>query len=163
MTKKTKKLDSDIGKLIKIIIGLFIIVGVFYLVTIIMNKKGIFDNGYVKPNSEETIISYDFIPIGTVFNRLNEDYYVIFADFYEESSYIKSIIQKYEKKDKHIKLYKVDLNNGVNKSFISENTNPNVKKAKDIKVKNPTLIRITKHNNVKYIEDIEQIKKELLN
>ena len=49
-----------------------------------MEKIGLFEAGYKKPEREETTIDYEFIDIGTVFNRDENTYYVLF-DNYENS------------------------------------------------------------------------------
>ena len=80
-----------------------------------MNKMGVFQRGYTAPEKEETKIDYVNIPIGTVFNRSEKEYYVLFDNYRNDvssDSYINELL-----KDSKIRVYKVDMNRADNAKF----------------------------------------------
>lgn len=131
---------------IKVIIAIAIIFVVFYLLTVlILNKK----STKIETNSS---IQYTKILAGTTFNQKSSDYLVFFYDYSSsESSDYADLVSKYRNKDKALTIYTVDLNEGLNKKYISTDSNKDVQNVKDLKINGPTLIRIKDHKNVSYV------------
>ena len=62
---------------VKVFIGVGIFLGLMYLCVVGMEKLGVFMAGYTAP-TKETKIDYEYINVGTVFNRPDKVYYVLF-------------------------------------------------------------------------------------
>ena len=164
-TKKIEnnKLDGEILSFIKIALGVGVVVLIVFGATILMNKLGVFDEGYTKPERGEIIISYEDATVGTIFNRPDAEYYVIFDDFTENpNQYLTSILFRYSNEEETLPIYKVDISNGFNTKYAGEQGNPSAQKVEDIKINGVTLIKIVNGKNVKYIEGTTNIENELL-
>lgn len=164
-TKKVEnnKLDGEILSFIKIALGVGVVVLIVFGATILMNKLGVFDEGYTKPERGEIIISYEDATVGTIFNRPDAEYYVIFDDFTENpNQYLTSILFRYSNEEETLPIYKVDMSNGFNTKYAGEQGNPSAQKVEDIKINGVTLIKIVNGKNVKYIEGTTNIENELL-
>ena len=164
-TKKIEnnKLDGEILSFIKIALGVGLVVLIVFGATILMNKLGVFDEGYTKPERGEIIISYEDATVGTIFNRPDTEYYVVFDDFTENpNQYLTSILFRYSNEEKTLPIYKVDMSNGFNTKYAGEQGNPSAQKVEDIKINGVTLIKIVNGKNVKYIEGTTNIENELL-
>jgi len=159
----TKENDSDIFKLVKIILVIvFIVLGVWAL-TYFMDKAGVFDEGYTRGVRNEAIISYDVSLVGTIFNKKESEYYVVFDEYGNRADqYLYSVTARYNNLEDVLKLYTVDMSSGFNKNYLGENSNPSAQKSEDILINGPTLIKIKNGKNVKYIEGVKNIEKELL-
>lgn len=164
-TKKIEnnKLDGEIISFIKIAIGVGLVVLVVFGATILMNKLGVFDEEYTKPERGEIIISYEDATIGTIFNRPDTEYYVVFDNFTENpNQYLTSILFRYSSIEDGLPIYRVDMSNGFNKKYSGEQGNPSAQKVEDVKINGVTLIKIVNGKNVKYIEGATNIENELL-
>ena len=164
-TKKVEnnKLDGEILSFIKIALGVGVVVLIVFGATILMNKLGVFDEGYTKPERGEIIISYEDATVGTIFNRPDAEYYVIFDDFTENpNQYLTSILFRYSNEEETLPIYKVDMSNGFNTKYAGEQGNPSAQKVEDIKINGVTLIKIVNGKNVKFIEGTTNIENELL-
>ena len=164
-TKKIEnnKLDGEILSFIKIALGVGVVVLIVFGATILMNKLGVFDEGYTKPERGEIIISYEDATVGTIFNRPDTEYYVIFDDFTENpNQYLTSILFRYSNEEETLQIYKVDMSNGFNTKYAGEQGNPSAQKVEDVKINGVTLIKIVNGKNVKYIEGTTNIENELL-
>lgn len=161
--EKNKKVEveNDFKSIIRTMIIVLITIGVMYLLMLGMEKLGVFQRGYTRPDKGETEVSQTFINIGTVFNRDNDEYYVLFDNYesdYTQSTYINYLIDKEE----DIKVYKVDMSKNENKKYASEEENDDAQSVEDLKINGVTLIKIEDHENVRYIsgrEDIEEYLK----
>lgn len=107
---------------------------------------------------KDTTIKYDEIIAGQTFTRSEDTYYVIFYEF--DNSDITSTLNNLSSKNK---IYKVNLKSAMNKDIISETGNKDVNKAEDLKVVNPTLIKIEKGSNTLYLEGETAIENYLKN
>ena len=140
--------------------GVLAFLVVCYLGILGMQALGVFDKGYVAPSKGETEIDYEYIGIGTVFNREVDTYYVLFDNYksnYTSDAYINYLVDA----QKDVKAYKVDMNDAANSKFASEESNPKAQKVEDLKINGITLIKIQKGKNVKYITGSEEIEKYL--
>ena len=157
---KNKNVVSDEIKIKSFLINLasvLLFIGLVYLGTLGLKALGVFDPGYTKPTKEATKIDYEYILAGTVFDRTEKEYYVIFDDYDKnEYKYTNSLVKDGAK----IPVYKVDLSKAENSSCISEESNPNAKNASELKINDITLIRITKGKISKYIVGNEKIEEQ---
>ena len=101
--------------------------------------------------------------IGTMLNRPEKEYYVLLYDTTSKnaSAYV-TYANYYKTKDNALKVYYLDLTSAFNKDYyVTENSNPNAKKIKDLKVKDGTLIKVKNGAIKEYTEGIENIAKKL--
>ena len=160
---ESPKLDSEIQSFIKIVIGVGVVVITVFGATLLMNKLGVFDEGYSKPERGEIIISYEDATIGTMFNGPDTEYYVIFDEFTENpNQYLSSILFRYSNEENKLPIYKVDMTNAFNAKYMGESGNPSAQRVEDVKINGVTLIKVVNGKNVKYIEGITNIENELL-
>lgn len=151
----------ELKSIIKTLIGVIVFLVVSYLCVLGLEKIGLFEQGYVAPNKEETKFDYEFITMGTVLNRKEKTYYVIFDNYktsITENTYINDLLKSQDK----YTIYKVDMNENENKKYISEEANKKAKTVNDIKINGLTLIKVTNGKIVDYVigsKDIEEYLK----
>lgn len=137
------------------VISVLVFIWLIYLGALGLKALGLFDAGYTKPTKDATEISYEYILLGTVFNRSEKDYYVIFDDYDKNAyTYTNEVVKDGVKKP----LYKVDTSKGENASCLSDTSNPNAKNASELKINDITLIRITNGKIAKYYSGSEKIE-----
>ena len=149
--------------IIVIIIGLF--VGVIYGLTEIFKK----DEEKKEEEKQEITISYDKLTVGTLLNRPYDEYYVLAYDgdankAVEYSAILSQYKSKSSEKD-YVKIYFLDLSNGLNKKYYNVNednkSNPNAKKIEGLDFGDLTLLYINDGKIKEYIEDYKTIQKKL--
>lgn len=134
--------------------SVLLFIGLVYLGILGLTALGAFQAGYTKPTKEATSISYEYILIGTVFDRAEDEYFVLFDDFEKNlNSNLSELVA-----NKKIPVYKVDMSKGENASYLSEKSNPNAKSVGDLKINDVTLIRIKKGKIIKYITGVDNIE-----
>ena len=151
--------DNDkIKSAVYTLVGVLVFIGVVYGLVLLMEKGGLFEEGYTKPTSEATEISSEYISIGTVFTRNMNEYYVLFDDFsgLKSDSYVSYLASK-----SNLKVYKVDMSKPENKSFSSETSNPKAKRSNELKINGITLVRVKNGKIVNYIETSSKIEEYL--
>ncbi len=158
---KTTTSNTEVSTLIKILIGVLIFLGFTYLITGLLTgeiKLGKKDKDIVT----EAEIQYEEILAGETLNRTETDYYVMYFNFTDNiaSSYI-TLKDTYLKKEKALGFYLVDLEKGFNKGFVAqndENTDKiNFNNISELKVKNPTILKISNHKVVERVEGKDKI------
>lgn len=155
-TNYVNRFVMTLGLVLIVLIGSYLFIGIFITKTIK------FGNEEKKEEKEEVVIDNSTILMGQVFDQKEEEYYVLIYDTKDTSSIIKNWKQHYDLKTDGIKLYVVNTSDSLNKRYISKdesNTNPTG--YSDLKVKDPTLIKINNKNVVEYIEGDEQITEAL--
>ena len=167
MKKKTKRKlyttnttsDIEYSKIIKITIGVVLVLVLTYLITGLAT-------GEIKwgkkedTTKEEASIQYEEIIAGEVLNRSGSEYYVFLFNFTDSSaSYYLSLKDSYIKEDKALPFYIVDLEKHINQQVVAEDGNikTNVNSVNDLKVENPTIIKVKNHKVVESIEGKENI------
>jgi len=136
-----------------------------YFFTRIFVTKDLFDSQ--KNNGEEEVIpppniNYDITALGAMFTRPYREYYVfIFSSEHRQAYYFQIIMENYMFEEDSTKLYFADLNSPFNQSFHSEESNPKATNALDLKVGDVTLIKIRNGRIIRFLEDIDEIVKEL--
>ena len=148
--------------IIVIIIGLF--VGVIYGLTEILKK----DEEKTEEKTAPTI-SYDKLTVGTLLNRPYDEYYVLAYDGNANKAVeYSAILTKYKNKSTekdYIKIYFLDLSNGLNKKYYNvkedNKSNPDAKEIKDLDFGDLTLLYINDGKIKEYIEDYKTIQKKL--
>ena len=140
-----------------IIITLVVIalaLGLYFLTDKVLNKD--------KTSETNTNVDYTTCLIGNMFNRPYDEYYVFaFSGEDENVSKYNSLISTYEKKDKALKIYKIDLDNNFNKNALSDTSNKKPTNAGDVKIKNSALLHIKNGKVVDYYESSSEYEKVL--
>ena len=89
-----------------------------------------------------------------IFEQSEEEYFVYFYDFNEEDKNISSAISG----KSEMKIYRVDTSSGLNQNYVTESeSNRNVTGIENLKVKNPTLIKISGDKVSLYLEGETEI------
>ncbi len=156
--ERNKNKENDELKLKSIITtvsSVLAFIVICYLCVLGMKALGVFDLGYTKPSKEETTISYEYILIGTSFNREENEYFVVY-DNYEKNNY--QYTNKLISSNAKIPVYKVDMSKGENAGYISDESNPDAKNASELKINDITLIRFKDGKIVKYITGSDEIE-----
>lgn len=149
-------------EIVKFGIVLAILVCVIVFVYLLSSK---FLNVSIKEYEYTTgTVSTDVVIVGTLLNQKEKSYYVMAYDSTKNNATSYNTYTEYytsNKKDA-LKIYYLDLNNGMNKDYyVLENSNPNAKKIKDLKIIDGTLIKVENNKITKYIEGTKAIEKEL--
>lgn len=150
--------EQEISRFIKILLIVVVfILGIYFFTSIFVKKE--FD---INKDITEGQISSNNIIVGSILNRPYDEYYVlVYNSSSNQSTLYESLIYLYEQKENSKRIYLVDLDNDLNKKYISEKSNPDAKKIQDFKFGDITLLKIKNKNVNKYLENIESIKKEL--
>lgn len=147
--------EKEVSTVIKIAIGVVLVFALVYLVFAIFT-------GEIKLKKDKTTqptIQYVEILAETTFKQNKEDYFVLYYDFSKDDAALLETIA--EVIGNEATTYKVDLNKKFNGNYIigdDESINKSPKNIDELKVKNPTLIRIKKGKIVKFITGIGDIK-----
>lgn len=150
--KNKRGLPSEVKKtIIIILVIILVILFMYFLTTRILAKDS--DN---KNKVTENAIQYDEILAGESFNMSNKEYYVIYFDSSDEYSSVSSLISSYQLNNNTIKLYSVDLNNGMNSKYITDG-DIIYDDASSLKVKPNTLIKFNDGDVSEVITDINEI------
>ena len=136
--------DSNYKSAIITIIVVLVVIGLFYLFAVYITSKP--QKIYVPEES----ISYEQITAGSTFNMGDNEYIVLFYSR-ENNAEITEKISGYKVKN-NINVYYVDLDDAINNSVKSTTSNKEATKASELKVTNPTIIRIKNGKINNYIE-----------
>ncbi len=168
-TKATKKIknktvlteeQSELVHFAIIVVVIFVLVGVIYGVSRIFIKE---ETKISSPESQVGNVNYDVVSIGTMFNRNYDEYYVFIYDIEDPNGvYYSAIVNSYKGTKDALKVYFCDLGNTLNKDYIAKDkSNPKAKTMKDLSLGKLTLVKIKNGKITKYLENIDDIKKEL--
>ena len=154
---------DEIRKLLIIIGAVCAVMLAFYFITevVVKNKKNS-NNNNQNDIKVEPVIQYEQILMGSLFNQNESDYYVLVYDKDDAMlDLYNQYISSYNKLDSHLKVYKVNLSEDFNKSYIGEESHLSGDNIKDIKVTGTTLIRIKDKEISSSYENGEDITKKL--
>ena len=154
--------DMEYTKIFKIMIGVILVLALTYFVTALSTGELKFgkDKGEIK---EEVNIQYEEIIAGQILNRSQDEYYVLLFNFTDVfASYYLSLKDSYIMNDNSLPFYVVDLEKYVNQDILANDDyqyKVNINDIKDLKVVNPTLIKIKNHKIIENINGKENILK----
>lgn len=165
INKENSVEDENVVKnFIIITIVIAVLIGIIYFVTELIKKK---------PEIEKEItvgaINYDKTSVGTILNRPYDEYFVLVYNEKDKNAVLYSTIltkymQKSNNKD-YLKIYFCDLDNTLNNPYYNVNndniSNKNISSTKDFDFGDLTLLNIKNGKVVKYVEDLNEIKKIL--
>ena len=172
ITRRNKKLlkeqkyvseeSNEIRRFVIILLGIIVCIVAVYAVSRFLIKKN--DTNTNENNIQEGKIDYNVVSVGTMLNREESEYYVLVYDQKDSKSSIYATYGGlYANTPEAKKMYYLDLNNELNKAYVASdgNSNPNAKEIEDFKFGEITLLKIKNKKVVKYLEDVDTIKKEL--
>ena len=161
-TKEENEESFSIKEFVIVVVSVTLIFGLIYLLTVGAGKLGWFDEHYTKPAIEEAEISYDDILVGTILNRSEYEYYVALGDMENgNTTYLAGLVSAYKNKENALKIYIVNLSDGLNKSVVSDESNTMVSNVNDLKINDQTLLHIKNKKVVESFVGIDNIENVL--
>ena len=142
---------------------LFIFIGVIVFFTVAYFIGGIITGNIKlkKEKAKETEIQYTEILAESTFKQSEADYFVLFYDFDSNDAILIDAFQSDLQNTGTV--YKVDLSKNFNKNYITDgNLKSNPSNIEELKVKNPTLVRVKNKKVVNLISGITNIKNYIL-
>ncbi len=138
--------------LIITVIIILITIGLYYLTEKVLKKD--------EAEVIEEKINYKEILVGNLFDQPIDEYYVIAYDKTSDNYYkYENLYNKYLEKEDSLSIYQINLGNGFNKKFLSDEDNSKPKNIEDIKIKDVGLFLIKKGKISKYYQTYETIDK----
>ena len=139
--------ENEIKQFIKITLLLVFIISVIYLISALFITKELdwFDN----KNEENNTLVENTILAAEIFKQKEEEYYVYFYNYQDEDIEVTSHINN---RLSSKKIYKVDTSSVLNNKYVSKVSNKAAKKLEELKVKEPTVIKVTGETISEYYE-----------
>ncbi len=166
MSKKNNKVVNNIGatadtkNAIRIISVVLIIFLVVYLLTVYITTNSTED--IEKKKIENTTVQYDEILASTSLSQKDNEYMVLFYNTKEDdNSTYYTLKSDYEAKEDAISFYYVDLGSKLNSFCTSSEDNPYAETIDELKISQPTLIKVEDNKIVDYLIGESQIKNYL--
>lgn len=160
--KKEKRVveeDNYVNRFITYLFILLLLLVATYLFIGIFVTKTIFHKEEETKEETEVTIDNDTILLGEVFDQKDSEYYVLVYDVSDEKEILGKWKSIYQGKENALKVYVVDSSKKLNGNFLTEkDSNPNATGYSDLKVKSPTLIKISNGSISEYTEGQEEIK-----
>lgn len=148
--------EYNIQNIIKFIVIVLVVAALFYLITIIVSKNKTQSTSKTK---EESVIQYDSIIIGNMFQQKEKEYYVLLKDKNDTYlSYYETYINNYKQKDSALKIYNVDLQSAFNKKYYGKENKIN---KENFMIKETTLLKIKNSEIEEFYQGNEEISKKL--
>lgn len=163
LNKNSNSMSMDSADQITMMMKIFTVVSlvflVFYGITYWTTSK---DKDEVIP--QEQGLKNEII-VGTILNQSPSEYYVLAMDKNDASKdTYEMFLTEYEKVEKPLSIYRVDLSLGFNEPFIADKSNLIVSKIEDIRFNGPALIYVKdkkivstydgKDSVLKFLEDL---------
>lgn len=152
----------EVKKFLFVLLGLIIIlVGVYYFTRAFVTKDLIKTTSEV--NYQDGIINYNVVVVGTMLNRVENEYYVMaFSGKDIKTAEYNTLISKYGKVEKSLKVYYLDTDNELNKKYVAtdDKVSTTFTNLKELKLGNLTLLKIKEGKVVKLLTSEDKIKKE---
>lgn len=154
---KVKDEETEMGTkaLIFTFIAMILLSLLLYFLTDVMKKKEL-------KNKEQEVVetSSTRIILGNVLNQKEKEYYVLVYDFKDKFvEFFEDLKEKYH--NPSIPIYESNIKDGLNRSYISKDSNPKATSLAELKISKETLIKIKDGKIEKIIEGPEKIRQEL--
>lgn len=157
----------ELKQFIKILIILIVLVVGVYFLTRIFVTKDLFNKKETESTTTKGEINYSTTLIGNMFNKQDKEYYVLMYDTEDiQAAYYSGFISNYSQDEKSPKIYFANLNNPLNKKYVtkkSEEVNVNTTDFTKFKVGDIALLKISEGKITKFLTNAEEIAKELEN
>ena len=133
---------------------IFIICAIYLLSALFITKEL---DWFEKKDENDNIQTTTSILAKQTFMQSDEEYWVYYYDSKKSEDEITDLVSSKLSNDK---VYRVDMSSALNSNFLTEEGNRNAKTIDDLKVKVPTLIKISADNIIEYYES-DEIKNKL--
>lgn len=164
--KESKKIDNivtndtnEYKKIFKYLIIILIILILVYLLTVWITNNSSSSTSSTVATAE---IQHSKILSGTVFDKKDSSYYVLFYNTKDsDSSVYSDAYSTYHEKKDSLAIYYVDLDERLNSSIVSDSSNKEATNSSELKINGATLIKIVDGKIDQYIEGSEDITSTL--
>ena len=136
---------------ILLVIVVLVVVGLYYLTDHLVKN----DNETTK---SDVVIDYDIATIGTMFNRIEDEYYVLIYSKKVNGDDLDQVLNQYRSSDDYIKTYYIDLDKKINSSTLKDTTNEYPNNSNEVSVTGPTLYKISNKQVVNCYIGVDEIK-----
>jgi len=163
--KEVSEQQEEVVRLLKfLIVIILMIVGIYFFTKAFITKDLFKKAEEAAPISG--VINYDTTIIGQIFDKPEDEYYVVLYDAKKDSAiYYATIIKAYQESEKPLRIYFADLDNQVfNKQYYTENAdeiNANTTDLSKFKVGDLTLLKIKSGKITKVVQSEETFVSEL--
>lgn len=142
--QQTENQNNEMIKLLKIVLIVTGIMLVFYGITLLVTKKSedVLENQKTEEQTEKAEIQYKNIMIGTMLNHGGTYYVLIEEKDDNRIAEYDSLITTIESSEDAPKIYKANLTDSFNKTYLGKEQNYYVEDIKDFKVTGTTLIKV---------------------
>ena len=130
--------NANFKSVVATVLGVIIVFAVFYLLTLHMTAKG------EKKDVAVASVGYEKILAGSLFKTGEKEYLVVFYNR-EDDTDITSALSTYNTKH-DVDAFYVDLKDGLNKGVIGNELNTEINDPSELKVVNPTVLKIKDKN-----------------
>lgn len=158
--KQSKMVNEDVQQVRNLVILLFIVilacVGIYFLTNKMIEKES--KNAQ---SNDEVSINYDIATVGTMFNRVENEYYVLLYSSENDGDNLDSVLATYRSSDNYVKTYYIDLDLKINSNVLGDDLVSSPKNSSEVKVKGATLYKIKDGSVVKCISGVDKIIDEL--
>ena len=144
-----------------LVIVLVIVLALYFVSKTIVDKRS---NTNTNTNTTTAEVDYSLVTVGTILNRPYDEYYVMVYNSEDTNAiYYANLFTKYSSKENGLKIYFCDLNNSLNKDYVSDEKtgNPYARTTEDFSFGKITLLKVRYGQVVAYLEDIDLISNEL--
>jgi len=159
MYKTNTNTEFEYMKGIKVAIGVILILGLTWFATAALT--GEIDFSKEEEVKEEVSIQYDEITVGQLFNRVEDEYYVLLFNFTDVfAEHYLSLIDSYKTNEDSLAFYIVDLEKKVNEEYVlkeGEGLTDKPNSLSKFKAVNPTIVKIKNHKVVERISEREKV------
>lgn len=154
--------SDEFSKLFKIVLIVTAIIAVFYLVTVVVTRKANAIKTARKEESEEVIIQYDNVIVGSML-KIDGSFYVLIEDEDDKNiAEYQTLLQTIAANDDASKIYVATLSNSFNKIYLANESNYDSDLSK-FRVTGSTLVQVSNHEIVSVFDTYDSIKSELNN
>ena len=152
--KKNEDKPLSSKTFITILVVLLLFFVVLYIITGLFITKELKWFGNDKEVEDKVEVTNKILATDSL-RQMEEDYYVYFYDTTDEDSEVSNLLYRISEK-----VYRVDLNDDFNSNFVGEPSGI-VENINDLKVSNPTLIKVSSETIVDFHSGKDEIKSAL--
>ena len=153
-------MNTEYSTVVKIAVGVVSVLVLTYLITALASGEIKFGKKS-QETKQEVSIQYEEIMAGQILNRNHDEYYVLLFNFTDTfASYYLSLKDNYITEDNALPFYIVDLEKYSNQNISTEKEEEiitNIDNVNDLRVMNPTIIKVKNHRVVESIKGRESI------
>ncbi|MBR3117248.1 MAG: hypothetical protein IKF36_05170 [Bacilli bacterium] len=150
-TNYANRFVMTLGLVLLVSIASYLVIGIFITKTIKF--------GGDEEEKTEVVIDNNTILAGQIFDQKEEEYYVLVYDVSDTKTMVNSWKSLYSGKENALKVYVVNSKISLNNNYIvKEDSNTSPTGYEDLKIKAPTLIKISNKTVTEYVEGEDEIK-----